>query len=277
MQQQIQRFLEEYFKKPKSSNKETIKSNKPSAANRNGTTTLKEKDILQEEDKTENLNHHEGITKPVMSISAQEIQASTTELMNKQMKPLNSSYPGIPTTSSKSISLGRSKLQLTLFLENGKSNAALIEIETKNLRRSEELIAAWVIHFEEGKMIREHQDAVRKAIYHTKLEWATDLNESGRTMYSRKEHIKKSVKIPSATYRSDKENTQPVGMQSVKGENILNKQQTDNLQSDNKRFNIKENTSNHTGHTEPNEKSMMDLLCNIMNRLEIIESNQKRA
>ncbi|CAG8853868.1 12316_t:CDS:1, partial [Gigaspora margarita] len=161
------------------------------------------------------------------------------------------------------------------FLENGKFNAALIEIETKNLRRRKELIVAWAIYFEEGKMIKvtqkefdketliEHsknkmivknvskivaeatllrqlksinakavyislnrngnqrnmitmyfssdkecQDAVRKAIYYyyTKLEWATDLNESGRTMYSRKEHIKKSVRIPSATYRPDKEN-----------------------------------------------------------------------
>ncbi|CAG8481844.1 3182_t:CDS:2 [Gigaspora margarita] len=174
MQQQIQRFLEKYFENPKSPNKETIESNKPSVPNGNETTTLKEKGILQEKDKTENLDHHEDITKPVMK-------------------------------------------------------------------------------------------------------WATDLNKSGHTMYSRKEHIKKSVKIPSATHRSDKENIQPVGMQSVKGKNILNKRQTDNLQSDNNRFNIKENLSNHTGHTEPNEKSMMDLLCNIMNRLEIIESNQKGA
>ncbi|CAG8793641.1 11912_t:CDS:10, partial [Gigaspora margarita] len=170
MQQQIQRFLEKYFGNPKSSNKETIESNKLLATNGNGTTTLKRKGILQEKDKPENLDHYKGITMPVMN-----------------------------------------------------------------------------------------------------------LNESGRTMYSRKEYIKKSVRIPSATHRSDKENTQPVGMQLVKGKNILNKQQTDNLQSDNKRFNIKENTSNHTGHTEPNEKSMIDLLCNIINRLEIIESNQKGA
>ncbi|CAG8492014.1 27921_t:CDS:2, partial [Gigaspora margarita] len=148
MQQQIQKFLEEYFENPKSSNKETIESNKPLAANENGTTTLKGKSILQEKDKTKNLDHHEDITKPVMN-----------------------------------------------------------------------------------------------------------LNKSGCTMYSRKEHIKKLMRIPSATHRSDKENTQLVGMQ----------------------FNIKENTSNHTGHTEPNEKSMMDLLYNIMNRLEIIESNQKGA
>ncbi|CAG8806271.1 31524_t:CDS:2, partial [Gigaspora margarita] len=144
MQQQIQRFLDEYFENPKSSNKETIKSNKPSVSNGNGTTTLKGKGILQEKDKTENLDHYEDITKPVMN-----------------------------------------------------------------------------------------------------------LNKSGRTMYSKKEHIKKSVRIPSATHRPDKENIQPVGMQ----------------------FNIKENPSNHTEHTEPNEKSIMDLLYNIMNRLEIIEKN----
>ncbi|CAG8656266.1 11508_t:CDS:2 [Gigaspora margarita] len=104
---------------------------------------------------------------------------------------------------------------------------------------------------------KEHHEAVRKAIYYyyTKLEWATDLNESGRTTYPRKEHIKKSVRIPAAIHKPDKENIQPVGMQ----------------------FNIKENPSNHTGHTKPNEKSIMDLLCNIMNRLEIIESNQKGA
>ncbi|CAG8807773.1 44770_t:CDS:2, partial [Gigaspora margarita] len=96
-------------------------------------------------------------------------------------------------------------------------------------------------------------------------------------MYSRKEHIKKSVRIPSTTHRPDKKNIQPVGMQSAKGKNILNKRQTNNLQSDNNRFNIKENPFNHTGHTEPNEKSMMDLLCNIMNRLEIIETAAKKT
>ncbi|CAG8706847.1 14608_t:CDS:1, partial [Gigaspora margarita] len=79
-------------------------------------------------------------------------------------------------------------------------------------------------------------------------------------MYSRKEHIKKLGRIPSATYRPDKENIQPVGTQSVKRKNILNKQQTNNLQSDNNRFNSKKSPSNYTGHTEPNEKSMMDLL-----------------
>ncbi|CAG8772969.1 7807_t:CDS:2, partial [Gigaspora margarita] len=114
MQQQIQRFLEEYFENPKSSNKETIESNKPSVSNRNKTTTLKGKGILQEKDKTENLDHYEDITKPVMSINTQEMQASTTKLTNKQMKSLNSSHPGIPTAPSKLTPLGRSKLQLTL-------------------------------------------------------------------------------------------------------------------------------------------------------------------
>ncbi|CAG8542077.1 10294_t:CDS:2 [Gigaspora margarita] len=170
MQQQIQRFLEEYFENPKSSNKEIIESNKPSVSNGNRTTTLKGKGILQEKDKTESLDHHEDITKP-----------------------------------------------------------------------------------------------------------AADLNESSRTMYSRNEHIKKLVKIPSATHRPDKKNIQPVDMQSVKGKNIINKWQTDNLQFDNNRSNIKENPFNYTGHTEPNRKSIMDLLCNIINRLEIIESNQKEA
>ncbi|CAG8821549.1 10823_t:CDS:2 [Gigaspora margarita] len=56
IQQQIQRFLEEYFENPKNSNKETIESNKSSVSNENGTTTLKGKGILQEKDKTENLN-----------------------------------------------------------------------------------------------------------------------------------------------------------------------------------------------------------------------------
>ncbi|CAG8816542.1 43514_t:CDS:2, partial [Gigaspora margarita] len=93
-------------------------------------------------------------------------------------------------------------------------------------------------------------------------------------MYSRKEHIKKLVRIPLTTYRPNKENIQPVGMQLVKGKNIINKRQTDNLQSDNNRSNIKENLSNHTGHIEPNEKSIMDLLCNIMNRLEIIKKTK---
>ncbi|CAG8848604.1 10188_t:CDS:2, partial [Gigaspora margarita] len=170
MQQQIQRFLEEYFKNPKSSNKKTTESNKPLASNGNGTTTLKGKGILQEKDQTENLAHHKDITKPVMSTYAQEIQAPLTKRTNEQTKPLNSSYP-----------------------------------------------------------------------------------------------------------ESDKENIQPVDMQSVKEKNTLNKQQTDKLQSDNKRFKVKENPSNYTEHTEPNEKSMMDLLYNIMSRLEIIESNQKGA
>ncbi|CAG8840880.1 26126_t:CDS:2, partial [Gigaspora margarita] len=147
MQQQIQRFLEEYFKNLKGSNKEISESNKPSVLNGNGTTTPKEKGISQEKDKTESLDYYEDDTKPVMM----------------------------------------------------------------------------------------------------------------------------------AIHKPDKENIQPVGMQSVKRKNTMNKRPTDNLQSNNNRFNIKENLSNYTGHTEPNEKSMMDLLCNIMNRLEIIESNQKGA
>ncbi|CAG8792310.1 9265_t:CDS:1 [Gigaspora margarita] len=180
MQQQIQRFLEEFFKNPKGSNKEIFESNKPSVPNGNETTTPKRKDALQEKDKTESLDYHEDNTKPVISIKVQEMQGPITELTNEQTKPLNSSYSEIHTALSKPILLGRSKLQLILwdlpketntkviqknlsfhrralvkrFLENGKSNAALIEIETKNLRRKKELIAVWAIHFEKGKIIR---------------------------------------------------------------------------------------------------------------------------
>ncbi|CAG8613260.1 34262_t:CDS:2 [Gigaspora margarita] len=79
MQQQIQRFLEEYFKNPKSSNKEIFKSNKPSVSNGNKTTTPKGKDTLQKKDKTESLDHYEDDTKPVMKdllkkITCAEIQ-----------------------------------------------------------------------------------------------------------------------------------------------------------------------------------------------------------
>ncbi|CAG8816543.1 43515_t:CDS:1, partial [Gigaspora margarita] len=70
IQQQIQRFLEEYFENSKSSNKKIIESNKSSVLNGNGPTTLKGKGILQEKDKTESLDYHEDITKPVMSINA---------------------------------------------------------------------------------------------------------------------------------------------------------------------------------------------------------------
>ncbi|CAG8829985.1 9023_t:CDS:1, partial [Gigaspora margarita] len=87
MQQQIQRFLEEYFKNPESSNKETFKSNKPSVSNGNRTTTPKGKGASQEKDITESLDHHENNIKPVMSIKVQEMQGPTTELTNEQTKP----------------------------------------------------------------------------------------------------------------------------------------------------------------------------------------------
>ncbi|CAG8760703.1 45110_t:CDS:2, partial [Gigaspora margarita] len=67
MQQQIQRFLEEYFKNPEGSNKEIFESNKPSVSNGNGTTTPKGKSTSQEKDKTESLDHLEDNTKPVMT------------------------------------------------------------------------------------------------------------------------------------------------------------------------------------------------------------------
>ncbi|CAG8731448.1 19835_t:CDS:2, partial [Gigaspora margarita] len=238
MQHQIQRFLEEYFENPKSSNKKTIESNKPSVSNGNGTTTLKRKGILQEKDKTENLDHYEDITKPVMSINAQKMQASTTELTNEQMKFLNLPYPGIPIAPSKPTPLGRSKLQLTLWDLPKKTNARVIQ---KNLSFY-------------GRALVKRQGTSRH-------------NEKGNLLLLHKARMGCRFE-----QKPDKENIQPVGIQSVKGKNILNKQQTDNLQPDNNRFNIKENQSNHTGHTEPNEKSMMDLLCNIMNRLEIIET-----
>ncbi|CAG8770264.1 4210_t:CDS:2, partial [Gigaspora margarita] len=163
MQQQIQRFLEEYFENSKSSNKKTIESNKPSVSNRNGTTTLKGKGILQEKDKTKNLDHYEDITKPVMTNEIPKLtllwdthspeQTYSTGKIQTTTHTVGPAKRNKRKSNTKNLSFyGRALVKR--FLKNGKSNVALIEIKTKNLRRIEELIAAWAIYFEKRKMIR---------------------------------------------------------------------------------------------------------------------------
>ncbi|CAG8629907.1 7309_t:CDS:2, partial [Gigaspora rosea] len=90
-----------------------------------------------------------------------------------------------------------------------------------------------------------------------------------------KKNVKKVGNNLLYAHESDKENVQPSGIALLSVVDTTNTRSLNSPQSRNSRNNSQKNQCNLSMHNEDNGKSMMDLLCDIMKRLELIEVNQK--
>ncbi|CAG8812862.1 15004_t:CDS:1, partial [Gigaspora rosea] len=98
------------------------------------------------------------------------------------------------------------------------------------------------------------------------------INVISHPNHFKKERVKKAGSNHLILYESDKENDQStgIGLSCVAG--TTNTSSVDNQQSCSSRNNSQKNQHNLTEHKDlANGKSMMDLLCDIMKRLEAIE------
>ncbi|CAG8573481.1 4006_t:CDS:2, partial [Gigaspora rosea] len=97
------------------------------------------------------------------------------------------------------------------------------------------------------------------------------------TESKKKEHIKKAGSKHLILYKSGKENEQSTRLDLLYVVGVTNMSSVNKQQSRSSRNTSQKNQHNLTEHKEANGKSMLNLLGDIMKRLEAIENNQKGA